>query len=194
MAAISLCQASALGRAGMTPADLNQLRKAWRRYWQERGKWSAQRDARREAARLAWLRNPLGRLIEPAVAPFPPFPPEFQYLTCGARTRAGTPCKRRDLYRSGRCKLHGGLSTGPTSSDGKARSAKNSAKQPNTGPDRSPCEGGDYGKASRSPCVHLDYRKAGPSIEPHVRLRNAEVAQFPAEPVSPQRWRQADAV
>ena len=24
-----------------------------------------------------------------------------------------TPCKRRDLYRSGRCKLHGGLSTGP---------------------------------------------------------------------------------
>ena len=44
---------------------------------------------------------------------------------CGARTRAGTPCKRRDLYYSGRCKLHGGLSTGPTTSEGKSRSALN---------------------------------------------------------------------
>lgn len=42
-----------------------------------------------------------------------PFPIELTGLTCGARTRAGTPCKRRDLYASGRCKLHGGLSTGP---------------------------------------------------------------------------------
>lgn len=40
------------------------------------------------------------------------FPPECRDMTCGAQTRAGTPCKRRDLYRSGRCKLHGGLSTG----------------------------------------------------------------------------------
>ena len=29
---------------------------------------------------------------------------------CGARTRAGTPCRRYDLYESGRCALHGGLS------------------------------------------------------------------------------------
>ncbi|WP_443701117.1 HGGxSTG domain-containing protein [Pseudomonas sp.] len=42
-----------------------------------------------------------------------PFPPEFHGLCCGAKTRAGTPCKRRDLYDSGRCRLHGGLSTGP---------------------------------------------------------------------------------
>ncbi|WP_434984018.1 HGGxSTG domain-containing protein [Vreelandella zhaodongensis] len=45
----------------------------------------------------------------------PPFPPECRDLRCGAKTRAGTPCKRRDLYASGRCKLHGGLSTGPKS-------------------------------------------------------------------------------
>ena len=45
--------------------------------------------------------------------------------TCGARTRAGTPCKRRDLYRSGRCKLHGGLSTGSRTAKGKRRSARN---------------------------------------------------------------------
>ena len=34
-------------------------------------------------------------------------------LVCGAKTRAGSPCRRRDLYSNGRCRLHGGLSTGP---------------------------------------------------------------------------------
>jgi len=29
---------------------------------------------------------------------------------CGARTRAGTPCRRYDLYANGRCPLHGGMS------------------------------------------------------------------------------------
>lgn len=44
---------------------------------------------------------------------------------CGAKTRAGTPCRRRDLWPNGRCKLHGGPSTGPRSPEGKAKSAKN---------------------------------------------------------------------
>lgn len=56
------------------------------------------------------------------------FPPMLAGLTCGALTRAGTPCKRRDLYRSGRCKLHGGLSTGPRTAKGKRRSARNGYK------------------------------------------------------------------
>lgn len=42
-------------------------------------------------------------------------PDDFAKMTCGARTGTGTPCKRRDLYRSGRCRLHGGLSTEPRS-------------------------------------------------------------------------------
>ena len=54
-----------------------------------------------------------------------PLPPELAGLTCGASTRAGTPCKRRDLYRSGRCKLHGGMSSGPRTVKGKRRSARN---------------------------------------------------------------------
>lgn len=58
----------------------------------------------------------------------PRFPPECVGLTCGAKTRAGTPCKRRDLHRSGRCKLHGGLSTGPKTLEGKRRSALNTGK------------------------------------------------------------------
>lgn len=52
-------------------------------------------------------------------------PPECRGMICGAKTRAGTPCKRRDLYRSGRCKLHGGLSTGPRTAKGKRRCARN---------------------------------------------------------------------
>ncbi|MEA3271552.1 HGGxSTG domain-containing protein [Ralstonia pickettii] len=46
-------------------------------------------------------------------------------MTCGARTRAGTPCKMTAIHRNGRCKLHGGMSTGPRSNAGKARSAAN---------------------------------------------------------------------
>jgi hypothetical protein len=53
------------------------------------------------------------------------FPVILADFTCGARTRAGNPCKRRDLYGSGRCKLHGGLSTGPRTAKGKRRSAQN---------------------------------------------------------------------
>jgi hypothetical protein len=40
---------------------------------------------------------------------------------CGARTRAGTPCQRWPRP-NGRCKLHGGASTGPRTPDGKERS------------------------------------------------------------------------
>lgn len=32
---------------------------------------------------------------------------------CSARTRAGRPCRSRVLRRGGRCKNHGGMSTGP---------------------------------------------------------------------------------
>jgi hypothetical protein len=40
--------------------------------------------------------------------------------TCGARTRKGTPCRCLALA-NGRCKLHGGLSTGPKTAEGWAR-------------------------------------------------------------------------
>jgi hypothetical protein len=55
----------------------------------------------------------------------PPFPTECRGMTCGAETRAGTPCKRRDIYPGGRCKLHSGLSTGPKTIEGKKKSARN---------------------------------------------------------------------
>ncbi|NVN97329.1 hypothetical protein HXX01_03820 [Candidatus Nomurabacteria bacterium] len=46
-------------------------------------------------------------------------------MRCGARTRSGTPCKRKDLCDNGRCKLHGGMSTGPRTEQGKKRSSQN---------------------------------------------------------------------
>lgn len=47
---------------------------------------------------------------------------------CRAKTREGTPCKRKDLLKGGRCRLHGGLSTGPKTLEGKRRSALNTGK------------------------------------------------------------------
>lgn len=48
--------------------------------------------------------------------------------TCGARTRDGTPCKSKAIYASGRCKWHGGLSTGPRTEAGKDQARINGRK------------------------------------------------------------------
>ena len=64
-------------------------------------------------------------------AKYPPFPEECRGMTCGAKTRAGTPCKLTSIYENGRCKFHGGLSTGPTTQEGKRRSALNGFKPKN---------------------------------------------------------------
>lgn len=50
----------------------------------------------------------------------------FAGLRCGAAgKRTGKPCPLTTIYSNGRCKFHGGLSTGPTSAEGKARAALN---------------------------------------------------------------------
>lgn len=87
-----------------------QLRKIWRAYWSD---WEATLDLWR-------MRG------SPSPAPRqPPLPAQLEGMTCGARTRSGTPCRRRDLYINGRCHLHGGASTGPLTTAGKKRSALN---------------------------------------------------------------------
>jgi len=62
------------------------------------------------AKRRGWLKNgnPPGN---PGSAP-----------RCGARTRNGTPCRCPAVRSKKRCRLHGGLSTGPTTAAGLARS------------------------------------------------------------------------
>lgn len=59
----------------------------------------------------------------------PLFPEELRGMTCGAKTRAGTPCKQKNIYENGRCKFHGGLSTGPRTKRGKRRSSLNWKKR-----------------------------------------------------------------
>ena len=43
---------------------------------------------------------------------------------CGAKTRAGQPCRRRGSGRGGRCINHGGHSTGPKTVEGRQRIAE----------------------------------------------------------------------
>lgn len=45
----------------------------------------------------------------------------WQGVRCEARTRRGTPYQRPGNKINGRCKLHGGRSTGPRTEDGLAR-------------------------------------------------------------------------
>lgn len=70
-------------------------------------KWC--RELRRVSEHIEGLGDD-GREGPPDVR-WPPFPEAAHGLACGAKTRAGTPCRRRDLSSNGRCKLHGGLST-----------------------------------------------------------------------------------
>ena len=43
---------------------------------------------------------------------------------CGAKTRRGAPCQSPAKQPVGRCRLHGGASTGPKTKDGLARLSK----------------------------------------------------------------------
>ena len=42
---------------------------------------------------------------------------------CGAKTRRGTACQKPPIQGKTRCRLHGGLSTGPRTAEGRARIA-----------------------------------------------------------------------
>lgn len=149
----------------MTFEEMDRLRESWRRYWRASDQWRADSEARQEAARLAWLANPSRRFVEPICEPFLSVPAVFHHLICGARTRFGTPCKRRDLYRSGRCRLHGGLSTGPKTREGKARSAINAGRLQ---AERTPCEGQGYGKVKERSEPHGSFAKVDPARRGNV--------------------------
>lgn len=64
--------------------------------------------------------------IEQYPVEIPPYPDECRGLECGATNRKGAPCRQLSLYvNNGRCKFHGGMSTGPRTKRGKKRSALN---------------------------------------------------------------------
>lgn len=49
---------------------------------------------------------------------------------CGAKNRRGLPCQCKRVYRGGRCKFHGGLSTGPKTPEGKQRALEALRRRP----------------------------------------------------------------
>ncbi len=51
------------------------------------------------------------------------FGPDWPGQRCGAKTRAGTPCKRAVVSGKARCPLHGGRSTGPRTEAGRTKIA-----------------------------------------------------------------------
>jgi len=109
----STSEADPMKREGLDKGsgiDQDALRKLWRQYCRACAEVSA-------AWRASGYRHPAPES--------PPFPDVLRGLQCGAKTRAGTPCKQTGIYENGRCKLHGGLSTGPTTPEGKAKAASN---------------------------------------------------------------------
>lgn len=79
----------------------------------------------RSARRLMRYLTSINAHLRPNLAytgriPAKPLPILWDY-PCGAMTRRGTSCRLKATYASGRCKLHGGLSTGPKTEEGKER-------------------------------------------------------------------------
>jgi hypothetical protein len=68
-------------------------------------------------------------------------------MLCGARNRDGSQCRAFPVRGSGRCKWHGGMSTGPITIEGKRRCYAAgigawlaAGGRPHRGPNRSPAE------------------------------------------------------
>ena len=59
-------------------------------------------------------------------------PPRALRPECGARTRKGTPCAARCVPGRERCRMHGGLSTGPKSAEGRERIAEANRQESGT--------------------------------------------------------------
>ena len=108
-------------------------RKLWRRWFERHAAWESACRQRRQKTLDAATRGELSapQLCQALLGPnslggAPPFPEVCRDLRCGAIAKStGLPCLRRDLHRSSRCRLHGGLSSGPKSLEGKRRAAAN---------------------------------------------------------------------
>ena len=91
----------------------------------------------KEYNRIFWLRDTIRRSVHTVndrvdtirrLPDFPAYPAEFAGMLCGAKTRKGTRCKNNTIYENGRCRFHGGLSTGPITKAGKLKAAKNGTR------------------------------------------------------------------
>ena len=72
---------------------------------------------------------------------------------CGARCRDGRPCRARAVWlvgeskpRNGRCRMHGGLSTGPRTPEGRAAIAESNRRRAAGSPAKRPSHSRPYDK------------------------------------------------
>ena len=138
----------------------DELRKHWRAY---------HRSSRAHMDSGAWLHET-----------FPDMQQALKDLKCGAKTRAGTPCKLSTLYAGARCKFHGGLSTGPTTDAGKAQAREN-GKLGGRGRVRKP---DPMEAAVKRPCIQPSPTESGnPPLEPKSMEtpRYSQGSSLPAE-------------
>jgi hypothetical protein len=107
------------------PSTKETMRRKWRDHWGEFYRVVA------EAKEQDLL---------PGDYDLPMFPDELRGLTCGARSkRTDEPCKQTAIYANGRCKFHGGLSTGPTTEAGKCQARDNGKPGGRPRKNPSPC-------------------------------------------------------
>lgn len=112
----------------MPPVN-DELRRLHKAFWKEQRRV----DALRRELMLSGAKRRADYFVEhgvwlppPALPTYPVYPPECEGMTCGAwgrqRQRA---CLSKEIYSNGRCRLHGGLSTGPKTAAGILASAAN---------------------------------------------------------------------
>ncbi|AYN29013.1 hypothetical protein D8682_19710 [Buttiauxella sp. 3AFRM03] len=117
-----------------------------------------------------------------------PYPEHLLGISCGATTRAGTPCKLTIIYSNGRCKYHGGMSTGAKTKAGIKRQREGYRKwlerqrASKAGRKRSRVYAGDV------PCIDLHTLTAMLNSEPgvipvpeHVSLSGFEIERHGPE-------------
>ena len=116
------------GNHGITEKDRRRMLKA---YWVEFTRVETLRlkimNDKSEAERRAAFFVHHGAWPPPLVLPsWPEFPLECRDMVCGGKgRRSKRPCQCKEIYSNGRCKWHGGASTGPKTAEGKARSQSN---------------------------------------------------------------------
>ena len=118
-----------------TPSELVVAKRLLRRFEEQRSRENEAYERACDAASEAWLRTlgSCGRrrrpgLVYPDRPAHVPVPVELQRLPCGAQTRTGAMCKMTSIYANGRCKFHGGFSTGPRTSAGREKAIANLAQ------------------------------------------------------------------
>jgi hypothetical protein len=89
---------------------------------------------------------------------------------CGARTRSGAPCRQPGVGCGGRCKFHGGASTGPRTAAGRARAALN---------------GHAARRSQETMMLQTDLAQVAEATEAPVAALTAQAAAPDHEPVAP---------